>query len=489
MDLVRRKIFSEVVMRLPKQVVNPALAALIEGSGYRSLERFAQAVNVHGWEMQGVKTSYDHVTVKRWLGGSVCQNPEVVASLLSEAWGIPVPASVIWPELREGARPVPAHLVPWVAARTLETLAAFVGSDMLSRREILADSVKAATGSALVDPVSRWLGVGVVGLAARPAGSRRVGLSDVVVVERSTRVLAATDAEVGGSLSREAAVGQLKYALDLARYGSYTDAVGNRLLAAVAGLSGLVGWMCHDSGMAGPAQRYLTLGLQAARESTDPRSPLLVVRILADLAQQLRWAGQDATAVRLFDLALSQLPSGRERFSLTRAIVTSTKAQALCYLGPTAGPEVRSAVALSADLLAQAGADERAALAAVAHRSVDVSAPELSAKAADAYMVLAKDDPRLAEEAQASALYALTNIDESYGRNKTLAQIRLARVRFAAGEPDQACDDGETALTMTERMGSAMVAARLRELYADMDPYRDRPRVQELRERLRATVG
>ena len=141
-------------MRLPKQVANPALAALIEGGGFRSLEQFAQAVNIRGWETCGLKLAYDHVTVKRWLAGSVCQNPDVVAHVLSDAWGVPVPVQVIWPELREGAGPVPAHLQPWVAARTLEALAAFVGSDMLTRREVLSGSVQAATGSALVEPLA-----------------------------------------------------------------------------------------------------------------------------------------------------------------------------------------------------------------------------------------------------------------------------------------------------------------------------------------------
>ena len=49
----------------------------------------------------------------------------------------------------------------------------------------------------------------------------------------------------------------------------------------------MVGWMCHDSGMKGPAQRYLVHGLQAAKESTDPRAPLLVIGILRDLARPL----------------------------------------------------------------------------------------------------------------------------------------------------------------------------------------------------------
>ena len=84
-------------MRLPEHVANPTLAALIQGGGFPSLERFAQTVNIRGWHMQGVKLSYDHISVKRWLTGSCCQNPEAVAAVLGEAWGIPIPVRVIWP--------------------------------------------------------------------------------------------------------------------------------------------------------------------------------------------------------------------------------------------------------------------------------------------------------------------------------------------------------------------------------------------------------
>jgi hypothetical protein len=276
--------------------------------------------------------------------------------------------------------------------------------------------------------------------------------------------------------------------VDLARYASYSDEVGNRLLAAIAGLSGLVGWMSLDSGMPGPAQRYLTYGLQAARESTDVRAPLLVVRLLADLATQARWAGNHATSVRLYDMALGQLPAGRNRFNLTRAIVTSSKAQSLCYLGQACLPEVRSAVGLSSDLSIQATDDERLATVSVAHRLVDMSEPELSAKASDAYLVLAREDRRLASEADAHARHAL-HIADGYGRNRVLAQIRLARVRFVSGEPDQACADGEQALEMAGGTISSMVTTRLRELLSDAEPYRDWPRVRDLRERTVMTLG
>lgn len=56
----------------------------------------------------------------------------------------------------------------------------------------------------------------------------------------------ASDASPGGGLAREAAVGQLKYAVDLAQHASYSEAVGNRLLTVIAHLAGQVAWMSHD---------------------------------------------------------------------------------------------------------------------------------------------------------------------------------------------------------------------------------------------------
>jgi hypothetical protein len=476
-------------VKLPKQITNPGLAALIQGSGFASLERFANAVNLRGWETHGLKLGYDHISVTRWLADSVCQNPDVVAAVLSAAWGVEVPVAVIWPDLRDGRQPVPAHLHPWAAARTLEELSVFVRSDMLTRRETLTEAVKVMSGSALVAPIARWLGVPPGRLAGNDDGVPRVGLTDVQAIERSTRYFAATDAEVGGALSREAAVGQLKYAVDLARYGSYSDRTGNRLLAAVAELSGLVGWLCHDSGMPGPAQRYLVYGLQAARESRDERAPLLVISILSDMAQHMKWLKRPDTAVRLHDLAMSQLPADRRRFNILRAILaTKRAADGLCYLGPSSLPEVRNALNLSLDLYAQAGDEDRESAATMWHRAIDVSEAELSGMASVAYLVLARDDRRLAAEAEARTLHHLACVGKGQGRNAMLSRIRLASVRFIAGEPEQASDDGDQAITIAADAGSAMINARLRDLLADSEPYAGLPRVLEFRERLRTAL-
>jgi len=131
----------------------------------------------------------------------------------------------------------------------------------------------------------------------------------------------------------------------------------------------------------------------------------------------------------------------------------------LSYLGSASLPDVRAAAALSEDLQAQAADEERHVIAGVAHRFEGIG-PELAAKAAEAYMVLAREDQRLAGEAAARALQALGNIGDGHGRLKALAQIRLARVRFAFGEPDQACHDGEQALEATGNVNSAIIRTR-----------------------------
>jgi len=478
------------MMRRPKRIVNPGLETLIRGAGYSSLERFAEAINHRGWQMHGVKTAYDHITVQRWLAGSKSQNPDVVAAVLSDGWGVPVPVEVIWPQLRDGQPPEPPHRQPWAAGRTLDELGIFVRSDMLTRRETLTEAVKAISGPALLAPVARWLGVPPGRLPGKDEGVRRIGVSDVEAIERSTRYFAATDAESGGALSREAAVGQLKYAVDLAQHASYSERTGNRLLAAIAELSGLVGWLCHDSQMPGPAQRYLTYGLQAARESTDPRAPLLVISILSDMAQLMKWLGRPNTAVRLHDLAINQLPSDRHRFNVLRAVLATKRVEeGLCFLGPSCVPEVQSALSLSQDLYAQATNEDRATAVSTWHRAIDMSEAELSAMASATYLVLARDNPALAAEVEKRVLHHLSNVGEGQGRNKVFSYIRLARVRFIAGEPEQASDDGDRAMDAAEHTASAMIKRRLRELLADSDPYTDVPRVTEFQDRLRTAIS
>jgi transcriptional regulator with XRE-family HTH domain len=422
------------------------------------------------------------------IGSEQHDHLAVVAAILADACGVPTPADVVRPEPREGKALVAAHLHPTAAERTLKELGIFVRYDMLTRRATLAQAVKVLSGPALLAPIAAWLDDPPGRLQARNDGTQRIGATDVEAIERSTRYFAATDADIGGALSREAAAGQLKYAVDLARHASYSEATGNRLLAAIAELSGLVGWLSHDSNMAGPAQKYFTFGLRAARESADPRARMLVVSILDDMAEHVRWLGRPNTALHLSDLAFSQLPPDRRLNALRGLLTVRRAANGLCHLGPSRIPDVQDALSRSFDLYGQADDEDRAAISTMWHRVMDANVSELAAPAAVACLTLAQHDPRLAAQAEKHTMDQIASAEKS-GRGKAFGRIRLARIRFLAGEAEQACDDGDQALHVAERMKSATVHARLRELLADSGPYADLPRVAEFRDRLRAAIA
>lgn len=99
--------------------------------------------------------------------------------------------------------------------------------------------------------------------------------------------------------------------------------------------------------------------------------------------------------------------------------------------------------------------------------------------------MLAKYDQRLASKAEERTLQTLMKDDDGRARNNVLSQIRLARVRFVAGEPEQACDDGERAVALAANTASAMVRIRLRDLLTDSEPHDALPRVAGLRGEIR----
>jgi hypothetical protein len=355
---------------------------------------------------------------------------------------------------------------------------------MLTRREMLASSIGVATGAALADPIARWLRAESVGLgAALPAKVGRIGAGEVAGIEAATRHFGSIDAEAGGGLSREAAVGQLKYAVDLAQHTTYTEAVGERLLMAIANLSGYVGWMSFDVNMNGPAQRYFVYGLQAAHEVGDERGRLLSAAILSDMARQMRSLGQPQTGLRLIELALEQVPEDRQRFNAVRAMLWNLKAYLLSPMGLGYRSEVRNAINLSFDLYGDAHADEP--VPAVAEYWTYTSDAELAGMASVSYRDLAAADPHLAGESERYALYALTHRADGFGRSRVFDRISLAQARFLKGETEQACQDSQQAIdTAAEVPASKRVATRLRGLLIDSAPFKDQPVVRDLRERL-----
>lgn len=400
-------------------------------------------------------------------------------------------------ELSPGAgEPADDHAAPtyaWGALRTLEDLAVFLRSDMLTRRDILAASVTMAAGKALTEPVTSWLNTAPGGLPATPGhGLGKIGMSAVEGIERTVRYLVASDYAVGGGLLREAAAGHLKYAVDLAQYASYSEVVGTRLLTAIADLAGRVGWMSHDAGMAGPAQRYAWYGLQAAHEAGTERAQLLAVRALDHLAEYAWATGHLDTARRLYGLALDQIPDDPHRFNAVRASRRSSLAKVLGGMGSSHSADVDRNVSVSFDLCRKAEADQPVSWLAdcfpvTCGPSADA---ELESEAATAYHALAREDARHATRAQRHARQALERRSDGFTRSRVFDQVMLARTGLRAGELDRACRDGHEAIRMAATVSdSQRVRTRLAQLMEDTEQYEREPAVRELREELRAAVS
>jgi transcriptional regulator with XRE-family HTH domain len=394
-----------------------------------------------------------------------------------------------------GDEPADDHAGPpyaWGALRTLEDLAVFLRSDMLTRRDILAASITMAAGKALTEPVAGWLNTAPGGLPATAGhGLGKIGTSAVEGIERTVRYFVTSDASAGGGLAREAAVGQLKYAVDLAQYASYSAAVGTRLLTVIADLAGRVGWMSHDAGMPGPGQRYAWYGLQAAHEAGTEQAQLLAVRTLSELANYAWSAGQLDTARRLWGLALDRTPEDPHRFNQVRAIMRSRLAKALSGMGSDHAAEVDRYVNLSVYLHQKAEDDEPLPWLAVyfpydCGPSADA---ELASEAAASYHALAREDARYAGRAQRHARLALERRSEGFTRSRAFDQVMLASTGLCAGELDQACRDGQEAIRMATAVSySQRVRTRLAQLMDDTEQHQREPAVRELREELRAAV-
>jgi hypothetical protein len=101
---------------------------------------------------------------------------------------------------------------------------------------------------------------------------------------------------------------------------------------------------------------------------------------------------------------------------------------------------------------------------------------------------MAREGQPVADEAEKHTVHHMAKVGERQGLDKIFGRIRLARIRFIAGEPEQGSDDGNQALDAAENTTSTKVRKRLRELLADSQPYAQLPRVAELRDRIKTTL-
>jgi hypothetical protein len=364
-----------------------------------------------------------------------------------------------------------------VAGRTLEELSIFLRRDMLSRRELLNTTVLATTGAVFAQPFLRWAQIPAVPLPDHGRRPGQIGMEEVTRIEAAKYQFSAQDSAIGGGLSRKAAAGQLLDAVDLLHEGRFTSAVRDRLLVAISSLAAMVGWMSHDTGLEGVAQRYFVLAAQAVRESRDERARVVYIAPLLNLARQQLVFGHPDTGVDLVDHALTSLGRG-DSHPEPRALLWNLRGRLLAAKGPSCRREMESAFGMAFDLTPECGQDPDLTYANPA---------EFHGLAGESYLDLAMQKPQFLRQAEDHLESAVKLRAPEMTRSLVFDRMTLARVHLAAHEPEQAVVEGGAAMMVAGGVtGSRRVARRLRKLDTEAARYGEVPAVRAFRARLAA---
>src|SRR5947209_19017895 len=167
-----------------------------------------------------------------------------------------IPSSCLWFALPEDARAAPTNGQPetaaarrsapvalhdgdvslwWTPADTVEVVSQFTRRDLaLDRREVARLLAGVVFGSALLEPLERWLSADMEKPRAGRPGS--VGYQEVEQIEKAARIFRDWDDQFGAGLRRKALVGQLSEVADLLG-DTNPVAITRRLIGAMATLA------------------------------------------------------------------------------------------------------------------------------------------------------------------------------------------------------------------------------------------------------------
>lgn len=296
-----------------------------------------------------------------WLGGTVPKAPTAtrVAALLALRLGREVTAAQIWPGLAPSSAVIPASKGldgPWERSIAVGAVTDWLTGGDLDRRRFVAVS-----GVTLMRAVWAWLEpLGTLPPGPGPfPGSGGSTLTDHI--EASIPALQRLDDAYGGAAHLPYVEAQLRAVALVLREQRHPEQVVRRLLAASATLGQLCGWMSHDAGQPGAAQRHWFTALHAAREVGDRP---LAAHIMADLCFQAASlasaagrAPQGPAGARRADHAHDAVVLGEAACEIAvrspatvRASVTSRLAAAYAAAGRR--EEFQAAAARAHDLLA-----------------------------------------------------------------------------------------------------------------------------------------
>ncbi|MFB7996673.1 transcriptional regulator [Streptomyces sp. NPDC056002] len=444
---------------------NERLQALIQEAGC-SNAGLARRVNMCGSE-HGLDLRYDKTSVARWLRG---QQPRGRApGIIAEAIGRKLGRTVTIDEIgmangKNLASGVGLQFSPTVLG-AIEQVCELWRSDV-GRRDFLSGSSVAS--SALVEPSRDWLISVPDSQVARSAGPR-VGTSDVAAVRAMTQALTDLDHQYGSGHVRPVVVHYLNSVVSGLLAGSYREAVGRELFAAVARLTELAGYMAVDTGQPGLAQRYYIQSLRLAQAAGDRGyGGYVLAASMSHLAAQL------GNPREIAQLARAAQEGARGRVTpRAEAMFYAAEARGHALLGDARATQAVAGSALAA--LERAEPDSGDDPAWIAHFDAAYLADEL----AHCYRDLGH-----AEAARRQAEASLAGHPQSRARRRAIGLVLLATAQVQQREIEQACQTGTRAVELLGTLRSNRGAEYLDDFRQRLEPYRDEPVVREFGARL-----
>jgi hypothetical protein len=468
---------------------NEQLTSWFLRSGWSKGE-LARQVNRKARQSGANHVSTDTSRVRRWLDGEQPREPipRILSELFSERFGAVVSIEDLGLRSLVPVTNGCSVDLPWSGDQTVQLLSDYSRSDLtLNRRGFLGSSLALAGGSALIDPLQRWLtptpgGTPTPILAARAAAGGhdsigRVSEPELALLETTTQMFREWDSQNGGGLRRKAVVGQLHEVCDLLQE-SHPAPTTQRLFRITAELAHLAGWMSYDVGLHPNAQKYYVLALHAAKEAGDRA---FGAQILVDMSRQMIHFNRGHDALELIHLA--QYGSRGAATPRAQSLLYAMEARAYATVGDPGRTD--RAIRLAEDSFSDIGHEE-----AAPDWLKFFSEAELNAENAHSYRDLAYrvDSGRAYVERAAPVMQTAVDLfsqDGEHRRSYALNLIGMASVHVLQGEPEAAAHYGGEAVRIAAQIRSERVNTRLRKTAgAALERYGSVPEVLELSERI-----
>ncbi|MEU3897658.1 hypothetical protein [Streptomyces sp. NPDC045251] len=308
----------------------------------------------------------------------------------------------------------------------------------VERRAFMQDTIGTVASVGFSSPPGR---------ATPPGPKGAIGTAHVVELREGLRSLYQLDDAYGGGDVRSLARKHLRRIERVINAGRYPDTIGRQLQLLAGETAEHCAWLFYDADDQGRARRYWGDALTAATVLGDDS---LAILVLASLSMQASHEGRPRDGLNLARAA--QERALRYGSPALRSLLASREARALSLLGDTVAAKKRLVESLR---LVDRGVHDRPSpdwAAFHGHAELDYAQGLLHTEAG--------------HHAAASQFLraALTHQDRTYGRNRALYRLTLARSLVQSGEVDEGAAHAVGSLEHLEEVESGRVTRRLTEV-------------------------